>query len=188
MQFCNKFFKLSLQCTPGITIILPNPCIFCQKVSKKKTREKPMKCKLKQQIGHNYVSIAQQVIHEAVKIKNDSKIIKLCEALDLIVSEVQYHYLCYRNYSRSVATLTDMERDPTSSTDESQTHSEQTQIDESSIFQTWFDFIEKSFFKSRKKTTVNDLIIKLEQLVVTNYNAKDCLRNRKSLKKKNRRN
>ena len=80
-----------------------------------------------------------------------------------------------------------MERDPKSSSDESQTHSEQTQIDESSIFQTWFDFIEKSFFKSRKITTVNDLIIKLEQLVVANNNAKDCFRNRKSLKKKNRR-
>ena len=52
-----------------------------------------------------------------------------------------------------------MEKDPKSSTDESQTHSEQTQIDECSIFQTWFDFIEKSFFKSRKITTLNDLTI-----------------------------
>ena len=51
-----------------------------------------------------------------------------------------------------------MERDPKRSTDESQTHSEKTQIDESSIFKTQFDFIEKPFFKSRKITTANSLI------------------------------
>ena len=79
-----------------------------------------------------------------------------------------------------------MERDPKSSTDESQTHSKQTQIDESRIFQTWFDFIEKSFFKSRKITIVNDLVLKLEQLLVAN-NASDCLQNPKSFKKKKRR-
>ena len=111
-----------------------------------------MKCELKQQIGHGNVSIAQQVIHEVAKVKNDSEIIKLCETLDIIASEAQYLHSCYRNYTRSVATLIYMERDPKSSTNESQTHSEQTQIDESSIFQTWFDFIEKSFFKSRKIT------------------------------------
>ena len=49
-------------------------------------------------------------------------IIKLCEALDLIAPEAQYHHSCYRNYTRSVATLIDMERDRKSSTDESQTH------------------------------------------------------------------
>ena len=43
-----------------------------------------------------------------------------------------------------------MERDQKISTDKSQTHSEQTEIDERSIFQTWFDFIEKSFFKVEK--------------------------------------
>ena len=83
-----------------------------------------MKCEIKQKIGHSYVSIAQQAIHEAAKVKNDSKIIKLCETLDLIASETQYHHSCYGNYTRSVATLIDMERDPKSSTDESQTHSE----------------------------------------------------------------
>ena len=111
-----------------------------------------MKCELKQQIGHGNVSIAQQVIHEVAKVKNDSEIIKLCETLDIIASEAQYLHSCYRSYTRSVATLIYMESDPKSSTNESQTHSEQTQIDESSIFQTWFDFIEKSFFKSRKIT------------------------------------
>ena len=79
-----------------------------------------------------------------------------------------------------------MERDRKSSTDESQTYSQQTQIDESSIFQTWFDFIEKSFFKSRKITTVNDLILKLEQFLVAK-NAGDCFQNLKSFKKKSRR-
>ena len=79
-----------------------------------------------------------------------------------------------------------MERDPTSSTDESKTHSKQTQIDESSIFQTWLDFVEKCSSKSRKITTVNDLILKLEQLLVAN-NASDCLQNPKSFKKKRRR-
>ena len=76
---------------------------------------------------------------------------KLCKTLDVIASEAQYHHSCYLNYSGSIATLIDMRRDLKSSTDESQTHSEQTQIDESSIFQTWIDFIEKSFFKCRKK-------------------------------------
>ena len=145
-----------------------------------------MKCELKQQIGHTYVSIAQQAIHEAAKVKNDPKIIKLCETLDLLASEPQYHHSCYRNYTRSVATLIDMERDPKSSTDESQTHSERTQIEKSSIFQTWFDFTEKSFLKSRKITTVNDLILKLEQLLVAN-NASDCFQNPKSFKKKSSR-
>ena len=79
-----------------------------------------------------------------------------------------------------------MERDPRSSTDESKTHSKQTQIDESSIFQTWLDFVEKCSSKSRKITTVNDLILKLEQLLVAN-NASDCLQNPKSFKKKRRR-
>ena len=79
-----------------------------------------------------------------------------------------------------------MERDPKSSTNESQTHSEQTQIDESSIFQTRFDFIEKCFFKSRKINTVNDLILKLEQLLVAN-NTSDCLQTPKSFEKKSRR-
>ena len=79
-----------------------------------------------------------------------------------------------------------MERDPKSSTDEIETHSEQTQIDESIIFQTWFDFTEKTFFKSRKITTVNDLILMLEQVMVAN-NASDCLQNPKSFKKKSRR-
>ena len=46
-----------------------------------------MKCEIKQQIRHDYVSIAQQAIHEAAKLKNDSKIIKLCETLDLNASE-----------------------------------------------------------------------------------------------------
>ena len=78
-------------------------------MSKGKTRKKLMKCELKQQIGHSYVSIAQQANHEAAKVKNDSKIIKLCETLDLIASEAQYHQSCYRNYTRSVATLIDME-------------------------------------------------------------------------------
>ena len=103
--------------------------------------------------------------------------------LDLTASEAQYQHSWYRNYTRSVATLIDMERDPKSSTDESQTHSKQTQIDESSIFQTWFDFIEKSFFKSRKIIIVNDLVLKLEQLLVAN-NASDCLQNPKSFRKK----
>ena len=44
-----------------------------------------MKCEIKQKIGHSYVSIAQQAIHEAAKVKNDSKIIKLCETLDLLL-------------------------------------------------------------------------------------------------------
>ena len=63
-----------------------------------------MKCELKQQIGHSNISIAQQTIHEAAKVKNDSKIIKSCETLDLIASEVQlpsfmlsqlYSFCCY---------------------------------------------------------------------------------------------
>ena len=116
------------------------------------------KGKTKQQIGHSYVNIAQQAIHKAAKVKNDSKIISICETLDLIASEAQYHHSRYHNYTLSVATLIEMERDPKRSTDESQTHSEKTQIDESSIFQTQFDFIEKPFFKSRKITTVNSLI------------------------------
>ena len=36
----------------------------------------------------------------------------LCEIHDLIVLEAQYHHSCYCNYSRSVPTLIDMERDP----------------------------------------------------------------------------
>ena len=100
--------------------------------------------------ANRYVSIALQAIHEAAKFKNYSKIIKLCEALDLVASLAQYHHSCYRNYTCSVATLIDMERDQKISTDKSQTHSEQTEIDERSIFQTWFDFIEKSFFKVEK--------------------------------------
>ena len=113
-----------------------------------------MKYELKQQIGHSYVSIAQQAIHEAAKVKSDSKIIKLCETLDLIAYEAQYHHLCQHNYTLSVATLIDMEGDPKILTDESQNRPKQTQIDESSTFQTQFDFIEKYFFKSRKITTV----------------------------------
>ena len=95
-----------------------------------------MKCEIKQQIGQNYVSIALQAIHEAAKFKNYSKIIKLCETLDLAAWEAQYHHSCYRSYTCSVATLIDMERDQNSSTDKSQNHSEQTQIYERSIFQT----------------------------------------------------
>ena len=82
----------------------------------------------------------------------------------LIASELQYHNSCYRNYTHSVATLQYSENDLKSSPDESQPYSEQTQIGGSSIFQTWFDFIEKSPFKSRKITTVCDLISKLEEL------------------------
>ena len=60
-----------------------------------------MKCEIKQKIGHSYVSIAQQAIHEAAKVKNDSKIIKLCETLDLIASETQYHpsFMLWQLYS-----------------------------------------------------------------------------------------
>ena len=53
------------------------------------------------------------------------------------------------------------------------------------MFQTWFDSIEKSFFKSRKITVVNDLILKLEQLLVVN-NAIDSFQDSKSFKKKSR--
>ena len=60
--------------------------MFFEKVSKGKTREKLMKCELKQQIGHSNVSIAQHAIHKAAKVENDSKIIKLCEARGLIAS------------------------------------------------------------------------------------------------------
>ena len=56
----------------------------------------------------------------------------------------------YRNYTRSGATLQDMQRDPKSLIEESKSHSEQTQIDESSIFQTWFDSIENPFSKVEK--------------------------------------
>ena len=132
--------------------------------------KKLIKCELKQQTGHSY------------KVK----ISKLCETLRLITLEAQYHNSCYCHYNCSAATFINEERDPKSSTDESQTYSEQTKIDESSIFQTWFDFIEKSFFKSRKITTVNDLILKLEQSLVAN-NARDCLQHLKSFKKKSRR-
>ena len=48
-----------------------------------------MKYELKQQKCHSNVSITQQAIHEAAKVKNDSKIIKLCETLDSLL----------RNYS-----------------------------------------------------------------------------------------
>ena len=64
-----------------------------------------MKCELKQPTAHSNISIAQQAIHEENKFKNDSKIIRLCETLDLISSEAQYHNSCYRNYTRSAATL-----------------------------------------------------------------------------------
>ena len=46
--------------------------------------------------------------------------------------------------------------------------------------------IEKSFFKSRKIFTVNDLILELEQLMVAKK-ASDCLQNPKFFKKKSRR-
>ena len=93
-----------------------------------------MKCEWKQQIAHSYVSIAQQAIEEESKVKNDSKIIESCEALDLIASEAECNHSCYHNYTRFVADLIDMEGDPKISTYESETHSEQTQIDESSMF------------------------------------------------------
>ena len=64
-----------MQRTLSTTIILPNYCIFCEKVSKGKAIEKLMKCEIKQQIRHGYSSIAQQAIHEAAKFKIDSKII-----------------------------------------------------------------------------------------------------------------
>ena len=51
---------------------------------------------------------------------------------------------------------------------------------------TWFDFIKKYYFKSRKITTVNDLILKFEQLLVAK-NASDYLQNPKSFKKKSKR-
>ena len=34
-----------------------------------------MRCELKQQIGYSYVSIAQEAINEAARVKNDSKIV-----------------------------------------------------------------------------------------------------------------
>ena len=135
-------------------------------MTKAKTKKKLIKCELKQQIGHSNVSIAQQAIREAAKVKNDSKSIRLRETLDLIASEAQYHNSCYHNYARSVATLPDTEIYPKSSTEESQPSSEQTQTDETSIFQTWSNFIEKSFFKSRETTAVSDLILKLEQIML----------------------
>ena len=44
-------------------------------MSKGKTTEKLMRCELKQQIGYSYVSIAQEAINEAARVKNDSKIV-----------------------------------------------------------------------------------------------------------------
>ena len=149
-------------------------------------REKLIKCELKQQIGHSYVNIPQQAIHEAAKVKNDSKIMKVCTTLRLTASEAQYHHSFHHNYTRSVATSIDMEKDPRNLNDESQIYSKQTQIDESSIFQRCFDFIEKSLFKSRKITAANDLILKLEPLLAGNK-ASACLQNFKSMKKKSRR-
>ena len=186
-MFFSNYFRDKVYSVPlaqrSYTLIPASSVKKWQKEAKIKAPE----CELKQRIGHSYVRIAQQIIHEAAKVKNEPKIIKLCETLDLIASEAQYHHRnYYRNYTRSVATLIDIERDPKCSTDESQTHSEQTQIGEGSIFQTWFDFIEKSFFKSRKITTVNALILKLEQLLIAN-NASDYLQNAKSFKKKIRR-
>ena len=58
-----------------------------------------MKCKCKWQIGHSIVSIAQQAIHEAVKVKNDSKIVKLCEILGLIASEAVPTFMLSELYS-----------------------------------------------------------------------------------------
>ena len=65
-------------------------------------------------------------VREAAEVKNDSKIIRLYEILDLIASKAQYHNSCYHNYARSFATLQDRERYPKCSTEELQPNSEQT--------------------------------------------------------------
>ena len=54
--------------------------------------------------------MAQQAIHAAAKVKNDSKIIRLCETLHLILSEAKGHNSCYHSYTCSIANLQDLEK------------------------------------------------------------------------------
>ena len=70
-----------------------------------------MKCEVKKRETHGTVSVAQKTIHEAAKLRQDVRIIRLCEILDLIASEAQYHFSCYRNYTRSIVSECSAEKD-----------------------------------------------------------------------------
>ena len=69
-----------------------------------------MKCKVNVRT-HGTVSVAQKTIHEAEKLRQDASIIRLCETLDLIASEAQHHFSCYRNYIQSIVSECSVEKD-----------------------------------------------------------------------------
>ena len=144
-----------------------------------------MKCELKWQEGHGN-SIVQKAIHKSAKVKHDDRIIRLCDTLDLIASEAQYHHSCYRDYTRSTVSDPDVEDDAELETEDSAPSSEQTQIDENTIFQTWFDLIRSSFIEGRKVITVANLTLELKEMFRENNASNDGL-DSKSFQKKARR-
>ena len=145
-----------------------------------------MKCELKRQEGHGNISIAQKAILKSAKVKHDDRIIRLCDTLDLIASEAQYHHSCYRDYTRSTASDPDVEDDAELETEDSAPSSEQTQIDENTIFQTWFDLIRSSFIEGREVTTVANLTLEFKEMFRENNASNDGL-DSKSFQKKARR-
>ena len=74
-------------------ILLPDVCIFCDKILKYKSRksERLRKCEVKQ---------VREKLEQCAKEKSDYRIISLVSTHDLVAAEAKYHPSCYTNYTR----------------------------------------------------------------------------------------
>lgn len=90
--------RTPLNLMAGFSSPLLSPvCIFCDKINKyksgTKTREPLVKCVEKR---------AEETIKARATEKEDSKLLGLLSTRDLIAAEAQYHFSCYRNYTRLI--------------------------------------------------------------------------------------
>ena len=118
-----------------------------------------MKCEIKKQEAVSLVSVAQKTIEAAAKLKHDERIIGLCATLDLIASEAQYHFSCYRNYTRAVVNASLIESDPPQSIIVESTSEEE------NIIHIWFEKIRQEFVSKKRVALVEDLLFMLEGLL-----------------------
>ena len=75
-------------------ILLPDVCIFCDKILKYKSRksERLRKCEVKQ---------VREKLEQCAKEKSDYRVISLASTHDLVAAEAKYHPICYTDYTRS---------------------------------------------------------------------------------------
>ena len=74
--------------------LLPNKCLFCEKVTKYKRFKKP------ENLRQCHETRVVETIRKSAEEKKDFKINSVLETSDLIAAEAKYHSSCYTGYTR----------------------------------------------------------------------------------------